>query len=297
MFSALVDSLDLRLELLKLHLALLPALDQLLCVFVLDAFHLLPEYSGLLAGHLRFFLVEPLHALLLGDDGLGGEHLLLLKLILELGDDLIALAHFGLSPLLRLLPEFLVLLLRLSPLLLSCHEFLLELGLLAQLLLVLLHQGAVLPQLTLQVRLQALRLLLEERLQHGEELPALHTRHFAFLGVRGYNLRTLSEHMCQAILALLLVVLKAQLLLLLHVARDVECIPTAEVQILQDEAKPSACLTRSWRVQDFLVLTGLDLGPPLCIAAAARSNGQLLPSAHPCKNTRTLRGVKGKRVT
>mmetsp|Transcript_25717 Transcript_25717/g.58508 ORF Transcript_25717/g.58508 Transcript_25717/m.58508 type:complete len:210 (-) Transcript_25717:114-743(-) len=129
------------------------------------------------------------------------------------------------------------------PALLPHHAPLLEHLLLPELVLVLLHKSAVLPKLPLEVQLQALCLLLEERLQHGEELPALGARHLALFGVLGDNLCALREHLSKTLFTLFLVVVKPHLDLCLHVAWAVETGQTSGLQVLQDEAEPSACLT------------------------------------------------------
>ena len=60
----------------------------------------------------------------------------------------------------------------------------------------------MLAQLALHVDLHAFRLLLKERLQHGEELSALRAREVSLLRILRDHLRALRQHLGEALLTM-----------------------------------------------------------------------------------------------
>mmetsp|Transcript_81729 Transcript_81729/g.210448 ORF Transcript_81729/g.210448 Transcript_81729/m.210448 type:complete len:448 (+) Transcript_81729:241-1584(+) len=231
-----------RLDLQELLLTFFPALDQHVGTLALHLLHTFPEDRTLVADDRQFVLLEPLQSLLLGKHLTSIGFLLLLILLLLLRQDQAASRELRIAFLLDLRAVVSGMSLGLHLSLLALDQFLLQNALLSKLILVLLHQGVVLPQLALEVRLQAFRLLLEQRLEHRKELSTLDAGKFALPRVGSDHLRALGEHHCQVLLALFLIVIEAKLLLLFHVAGYVEGLKRAEVQVLYKQAKSSACL-------------------------------------------------------
>mmetsp|Transcript_62269 Transcript_62269/g.148618 ORF Transcript_62269/g.148618 Transcript_62269/m.148618 type:complete len:415 (+) Transcript_62269:467-1711(+) len=212
------DISDALLDLQQLLLTLQLPLDLHVLRSLLHLRHLCSVHIRFLITELSSCFQEPLHSFLFGNKLSGKACLSLFEVCLLLIEDVLAPPEPGV----QILPGSLRYIRRMcssclpARLALFIRSF--ELFLFHELVSVVLDEDRMLAELSLEVHFQPFRLLVEEVLQHREELRALHTWDLSLASILCNHLCSFGKHLAQPLLASLLVVVVAQLLLVLEVA-------------------------------------------------------------------------------